>query len=368
MWKTVPTDGGPERASGSTHSVLPALAQVTIPLHRVPRYGAARSGRSTVSRMRPRARSSHRPSRRAVTALAALAALLLAAPLLAGCGASDESTDSGGGFPSVGEEAPSVDDGAGGGDSDGGGEAREVIVTGSLYLTVEAPLDAADEAARIVESAGGRVDGRREYSPTASDEGVAAYDDNGQYLGSFPGGGAVLELRIPSERLTAVLGDLQALGEQEELVLSTDDVTVEVRDLEARIAALQTSVERLLALQAQAADLDDLLALETAISDRQGELESLQAQQRYYADQVSLASITLTLGSLEVAPVDEPDSFLTGLATGWDALLGFLGGALVALGVLLPWLALIGVLALIALLVVRRIRRTRADRAPSDVS
>lgn len=315
--------------------------------------------------MRPLARS----SRTVRTALAALAALLVTVPLLAGCSARTESTDSGGGFPSVGEEAPSVDDGAGGGDSDGGdGEGRDVIVSGSLYLTVEDPLDTADEAARIVESAGGRVDGRREYSPSATHEGVAAYDENGQYLGRFPGGGAVLELRIPSARLTTVLGDLQALGEQEELALSTDDVTVEVRDLEARIAALQASVDRLLALQAQAADLDDLLALETAISDRQGELESLQAQQRYYADQVSLASITLTLGSLDVAPVDEPDSFLTGLATGWDALLGFLGGALVALGVLLPWLALIGVLALIALLVVRRVRRGRARRAPSDAS
>lgn len=324
--------------------------------------------------MTPDARSSHRSSRTARTALAALAALLVAAPLLAGCSAArTESTDQGGGFPSVGEEAPGVEDGSGGGDSDGGGdldgggEAREVIVTGSLYLTVEAPLDAADEAARVVESAGGRVDGRREYSPSAPDDDVAAYDESGQYLGSFPGGGAVLELRIPSERLTSVLGELQALGEQEELVLTTDDVTVEVRDLEARIAALQTSVERLLALQASAADLDDLLALETAISDRQSELESLQAQQRYYADQVSLASITLTLGSLEVAPVDEPDSFLTGLTTGWDALLGFLGGALVALGVLLPWLVVLGVLTLVVWVVVRRVRaRRRAVATAAD--
>lgn len=322
--------------------------------------------------MRHLARSSHRSPRTARAALAALAALLVAAPLLAGCSARDESIGSGGGFPGVGEEAPSVDDGAGGGDSDGDdAEGREVIVTGSLYLTVEGPLEASDEAARIVESEGGRVDGRREYSPSATDEDVAAYDESGQHLGSFPGGGAVLELRIPSARLTTVLEDLQELGEQEELVLSTDDITVEVRDLEARIAALQASVERLLALQASAADLDDLLALETAISDRQGELESLQAQQRYYADQVSLASITLTLGSLEVAPVDEPDSFLTGLATGWDALLGFLGGTLVVLGVLLPWVLVLGIVALVAWTIVRRVRRRRSrsdDAPPAPVS
>ena len=315
--------------------------------------------------MRHRSPSSQRRTRPPRAALTVFAALLVAAPLLAGCSGVERSTDSGGGFPEVGEEAPGVDDGSGGGgDGESDGDGREVIVTGSLYLTVDDPLEAADEAARIVERAGGRVDGRREYSPTdAGADGAVAYDEQGQYLGSFPGGGAVLELRIPSERLTAVLDDLAALGEQEELVLSSDDVTVEVRDLEARIAALRASIERLLALQATAADLDDLLALETAISDRQAELESLEAQQRYYDDQVSLSTITLTLGSQEVAPVDEPDSFLTGLATGWEALLAFLGGALVVLGVLLPWLLVLGLLALVALRAVRRARRRRAGAA-----
>ncbi|WP_169077323.1 DUF4349 domain-containing protein [Microcella alkalica] len=327
--------------------------------------------------MRRRSPAPHRPARPTRAALALVVGLLVAAPLLAGCGAArNESTDSG--WFTGGGEAPSVVDpgapdgegGGSGGDGDLGeqGGDRERIVTGSLYVTVDEPLAAADEATRIVERAGGRVDGRREYAASgrASGDGdsgaPAIYDENGQYLGSFPGGGAVLELRIPSERLSGVIDDLEALGEPEELVLSTDDVTVAVRDLEARISALRASVERLLALQSQAADLDDLLALESAISDRQAELESLEAQQRYYADQVSLSTITLTLGSQEVAPVDEPNSFLTGLATGWDALLAFLGGALVALGVLLPWLLPLGLLALVVLLVLRARRRRRAAR------
>jgi hypothetical protein len=43
---------------------------------------------------------------------------------------------------------------------------RQVIETGYVTVVVDKPLDAATEAARITEQAGGRVDGRNEYAPT----------------------------------------------------------------------------------------------------------------------------------------------------------------------------------------------------------
>jgi hypothetical protein len=301
-------------------------------------------------------------------ALALLATLLLAAPVLAGC-TSVESTEgsSGGGAPVP--EAPGFLDGddAGGKDAPAG---REVVVTGTLYLTVAEPLAAADEAARIVERAGGRVDGRQEFAPREVEEKDAHSNDpgwgSGYGYGPFPGGRAVLELRIPSDRLTATLDELKQLGQLEELALSSDDVTIEVRDLEARTGALRSSIGRLLALQTAAADVADLIALESAISDRQAELESLEAQQRYYADQVSLSTIVLTLGSEESAPLDIPDSFWTGLSTGWDALLAFLGGSLVVLGVVLPWLLVLGVLGVVAWAITRNVRRRRRSRVAAS--
>lgn len=330
--------------------------------------------------------------RRTATRVALLAALLATAPLLAGCGAlgaTEESADSPRGGSGVVVGAPNQADGrdssAGGGV---GGEAsdpapdQEFIITGSMYLTVEAPLEAADEAVRIVESAGGRIDGRREFAPRAGgrtttggvdDSGLYApdgYEYEYRYGYGFPGdgGGAVLELRIPAATLTETLDRLSALGDVEELLTSTVDVTAEVRDIEARITALRSSIGRLLALQDDAASVEDLIALETAISDRQAELESLESQQRYFADQVSLSTIVLTLGSEDVAPADEPDTFWTGLLTGWEALTGFIGGLLVVTGVLLPWLLVLGVLALLAWVLVRRALRRRADPSRRDAS
>ncbi|MCA1943507.1 MAG: DUF4349 domain-containing protein [Yonghaparkia sp.] len=288
----------------------------------------------------------------------------LAALLLGGCAAVSESSDSGGmpgiGGPDVGyEEAPVAEDGGAiGGDLDGeqSGDPdagdRSIVTTGYLYLTVEAPLDAAAQAVAIVERAGGRVDGRQEYAPRETSDASDA-------------GGAELVLRIPAARLTATLEDLKELGEVEELQLSSTDISREVQDIDARVEALRSSITRLLALQGQAGTVEDLIALETAISDRQAQLESYEAQQRLLADQVSLSTITLVLGSPEVAPQDEPDTFLTGLAAGWEALVGFGSVLLVIAGVLLPWLVALGLIGLIVLLIVRAAVRRRQQSEAS---
>ena len=282
--------------------------------------------------------------------LTTLPALALAALLMSGCAAAatDQSNSGSDGMPQVdgGLGAPVAEES----DGDLAGQPRDgdrdVITTGYLYVTVNAPLEAATEAVSIVEAAGGRVDGRQEFAPRSFDT-------------TSDAGGAELVLRIPADRLTATLEKLKALGEVEELQLSSSDVTREVQDLDARITALRSSITRLLALQDAAATVDDLITLETAISERQAELESLEAQQRYYAEQVGLSTVTLVLGSPEVAPVDEPDTFISGLVAGWEALVAFGSGLLVVVGVLLPWLIVLAVIGVVVLLIVRGAVRRR---------
>lgn len=276
--------------------------------------------------------------------------VLLAATLaLTGCAAgSSGAYDMPQGVPVTGGDAGGFaeeggytgDDGSVSADAD-----RQVVITGSMTVTAEDPLAAAKEAVRIVESAGGRVDGRTEYAP-----------------GDHDRGSAQLELRIPADQLTAVLDRLRELGTADEVVLSTSDVTVQVQDLDARINALRSSIERLSALIAQAKDIDDLIALEGEISNRQAELESLEAQQRYLADQVAMSTISLYLRSDAAAPPKNPDTFWSGLAAGWDGFVGFWAGLLVVLGVLLPWIVLLGIIATAIVLIVRA-RRRRADAA-----
>jgi hypothetical protein len=242
----------------------------------------------------------------------------------------------------------SADGGGVSSDEDGGvsdAVDRQVVISGNVTITAEDPLAASKEAIKIVEAAGGRIDGRTEYAATDNDKGSAQ-----------------LELRIPADKLTGVLDKLEQLGRADEVTLSTSDVTVESQDLDARISALRASIERLNALIAKAKNIDDLILLEGEISNRQGELESLEAQQRYLADQVAMSSISLYLRSDAEAPAQNPDTFWDGLSAGWAGFVAFWAGLLVVLGVLLPWLITLGLIALIVILIVRR-RRASADAA-----
>jgi hypothetical protein len=223
---------------------------------------------------------------------------------------------------------------------------RSVITTGSVTITVSRPADAAGRAVSIVEAAGGRVDGRTEQAPVDGDRGSAE-----------------LTLRIPSTKLTRVLDDLEKLGTVAEVTIASNDVTTTAKDLDARVSALKTSVTRLESLMSSAGSTKDLIDIESALSERQANLESLQAEQRQLSDQIDLSTITLRLSSEPVLRAHVPESFLGGLGAGWNALVAFLSGALVVIGVLLPWLLLGAVIAAAVLLIVRRSRRRGAARA-----
>lgn len=283
-------------------------------------------------------------------------ALVLSALALTGCAAgSDYATESGGApAPQYDSEVMLTEGAADGGDArveQSDAIDRQVIVTGWMTVTVDEPLDAAAEAVRIAESVGGRVDGRQEYAPIDGDK-----------------GSATLTLRLPAEGLSATLDKLKELGDVQEVSLNSSDVTMVTQDLDARITALRASVDRLLALLATATDTENLIALETAISDRQAQLESLEAERRYYADQVSLSTVTLNLVSVADAPVEEPVTFLDGLVAGWNAFVAFFAGLLVVLGVLVPWIVLAALITAIILWIVRARakRKVAVAEAPAE--
>ncbi|HEY4152645.1 MAG TPA: DUF4349 domain-containing protein [Pseudolysinimonas sp.] len=275
--------------------------------------------------------------------------LVLASLSLAGCSAASSSRTSdfsaGGGSGQSGAVAPDTGStGKSGSDSSASAD-RSVVVTGTVTVTAKKPLDAAAKAVSIVESAGGRVDGRTETAATDGDQGSAE-----------------LVLRIPAAKLTPTLDALKKLGRADEESIEASDVSAQTEDLSARIDALRASVTRLLQLEATATDTTNLIAIETAISDRQGELESLEAQQRGLDDQISMSTITLTLRSDAAAPPVKPADFWTGLGAGWNAFAAFWAGTLVVLGVLLPWLVFLGLATAVTLIIVRLVQRRRVRR------
>ena len=295
--------------------------------------------------------------------------VIFASMMLTGCSAAtmSESSDAGGPLPAA--DAPEF-----GSKTDEGGvlgpdsdveSGRQVISTGTVSITADDPIEAAADAVEIVEDAGGRIDSRSEQPATDDEARADDASDSSIYPGpGLPAPSAQLVVRIPSEKLTATLDEIKKLGEVESVAIDANDVTAQSLDLESRVTALRASVDRLVGLLAGATTTKDLIDIETALSTRQAELESLESQQRSLIDQVDLSTVSITFGSVASAPVEQPSDFFSGITAGWQTLVAFVGGVLVALGFLLPWLIVLAVIGTVVLLLARRRVRRRRLSAP----
>ena len=281
------------------------------------------------------------------------ASVALVALLLAGCtstATSDSLRPQSGSGAVVGSEsglsdAQPGDVNAGDGVAqDASAADRQVVTTGSLSVTTANPITAARDAVTIVEQAGGRIDSRTE-NPKTPNQAASAN----------------LTLRIPASDLDRTLDELRALGTVNHVSLNASDVSQQTTDLDARITALTTSVDRLLALMTEATSTTDLIAVEGELSTRQADLESTRSQRDYLGDQVEYATISLDLTATGTVAAAAPDTFWTAIEAGWNALVVALGGLLVGIGFALPWLAILTVVGAIAFLIVRV--STRKEKA-----
>ena len=173
---------------------------------------------------------------------------------------------------------------------------------------------------------------------------------------------ANMTVRVPASNLDALLASIDTLGEVTSSSVDAQDVAVEVIDLEARITTLEESIDRLRDLQGQAASVADLVTVESELSARQAELESLTARRDYLMRQVELSTAYISLTTTTTGPGVTPD-FLGGLERGWNSLIS-LAAALITLGgFLTPYLPIAGAITAIVLIIVALSRRDRKEKS-----
>ncbi|MCE5289097.1 MAG: DUF4349 domain-containing protein [Nocardiaceae bacterium] len=224
---------------------------------------------------------------------------------------------------------------------------RKEIVTGSVYLTTKDPIGASHRATTRVETLGGRVDQRTEYPQTADSRARSQ-----------------LVVRVPADKTDQFINELSDYGTVTNISVSRNDVTMQHQDLSARIKALQTSVDRLQTLLANATATSDLIEIETALSQRQADLDSLNAQLRGLNDQIDLSTLTLDFSTVDQGPPSEPDSFWSGLVAGWHELTSTARVLWVGLGRVTPFLAVFAVIGLGIWGIVRKVNARKPKRVP----
>jgi hypothetical protein len=181
---------------------------------------------------------------------------------------------------------------------------------------------------------------------------------------------ARMVLRVPVDQFDDVMGKLARLATLASTTTTSEDVTTQLIDVEARIKVQQASVDRVRQLLARAQTIRDIMAIESEVSRRQADLDSLTQQEAYLKDQTSMSTIKVDIEREPdaVAPKkkDDDSGFLAGLAAGWSGLKTSVVAVATVVGAVLPFSVVALVLGLPVWLLVRRLRRTPPP-APAPV-
>jgi hypothetical protein len=320
---------------------------------------------------------------RPVRAAAAVVALLLAGSLAA-CSSGDFSTSSGGkdsssgsvGTGAAGDAAKPQDPGAVAGDgfAAGGREPdkatgsgtttaarvlpsdRDIVYRGSITVQVQDVGKAADRAEALATGADGVVFSEQ----STTDPRHPRY------------GQATLTLRVPPSAFGPTLDGLSRLGKELDRQRSAEDVTTQLTDVDSRVRSQQRSVDRVRVLLGQANTIGEVVQVESELSRREADLESLEAQLAKLKDVTDLATVEVTLVSPDRTPTPVQDhgpdlGFLAGLRGGLGALGGVALVAVTVLGALAPFALVVALLGVPAYRILRTRRRgTTTPPAPAD--
>lgn len=242
--------------------------------------------------------------------------------------------------------------------------SRSIVSAGSATVTVDDVPAAADAIAIDARERGGYVESSsvgdssagRDVSADKPADAMAPYN---------PSGDGWVTVRVPADQLDAAIAALGEAGEVTASTVSRTDVTDQAIDLRARIAAAETSVQRLTELLAQSESTADLIAAESALQERQASLDADRQQLAALESQVDLATLSVQLAERTATVEADPAGFGDGAAAGWNGLVATLNGLVIALGFLLPWIAVLTVIGAVVWGIVTLTRRRRQRPTPT---
>lgn len=190
------------------------------------------------------------------------------------------------------------------------------------------------------------------------------------FVGSSDGGGTTVSitLRVPVSGYNSVMDALASIGTITDRKEDTQDVTGQMLDVTSRMKTMAESIDQVRILLTKATQISDIIAVESQLSSREADLESLKSQQAGLADQTSLSTITVVLvgalvGVAPAVPLPPPapaasrTGFFGGLANGWEAFRNIGHVVLTVIGTLIPFVPVVIVIAIAVL--IWRCRRSR---------
>lgn len=222
---------------------------------------------------------------------------------------------------------------------------RLVIRTATITLAVENTVEATTSVRNLATTKGGFVFSSNTYVDRGYDY-------------------AQLTIRIPSDRFDDTISELRSAGWVTEVIREesgSQDVSAEYVDNESRLAALKKTQSRYMELLADAKTIDEILRLESELTNIRTQIESIQGRQNYLAEMTSYSTISVNLRPAEDTvtpdPVEDDDSLWAIMERAWERATGALAGVAEAIIIIAIFAAFFAPIGFIFWLIYRYIRR-----------
>lgn len=151
-----------------------------------------------------------------------------------------------------------------------------LIRTANLSIRVKSAAAALSEAEQIAKASGGFTTGTH-HAVTEGSMGTAT-----------------ATLRVPVRAFDTALASLRKLGEVQLDESNSDDVTLQVTDIEARLKVMRAEEESYVTMLRAARRVGELLEIKERLSSVRQEIESLDSQRRALRNQASYSTINVT--------------------------------------------------------------------------
>lgn len=233
---------------------------------------------------------------------------------------------------------------------------RKLIKTVDMEVETKAFDELLSSLESTIKSLGGYIESRNTYNGSS-------------YTSYRSSRSADLVIRIPKEELDAFLNAVSEAGNVTRYSDNVEDVTLTYVDLESHRNALRTEQDRLLELLERAESLEDILTIESRLSELRYQLESMESRLRTFDNQVDYSTVRMDISEVrELTPVAEKtdlERIREGFMESLKEIVDGVKEAMIWFLAHLPYVILWGLVILLLVFWFRRRRKKKAAEAGS---